>query len=159
MLLLFLLMNAPDFVSSEPSTKLLLIILSSSFFSVTSTAVAAAAAPSSSSSSSWSEYWLRASTSSLKTSSLIKPPSRTQSACHDLKTDNNLFRVLRFYENSSFGTQTSVTMDTIIVINELLQESLVLFQYLIAHVRDVMEERLILYLQKHKKGRKAQSCV
>ena len=79
-LFLFLLMNAtvPGLVSSEASTELLLITLSSSFFPVTSTAAAAAAAAtatSSSSSSSWSEYWLKASTSSLKISSLMNPPS------------------------------------------------------------------------------------
>lgn len=75
--LLFLLMNGivPDLESSEASTELLLITLSSSFFLVTS---AVAAAASSSSSSSWSEYWLKASTSSLKISSLIKPPSGTE---------------------------------------------------------------------------------
>ncbi len=86
-LLLFLLMNAtvPGLVSSEPSTELLLITLSSSFFPVTS-----AAAASSSSSSSWSEYWLKASTSSLKTSSLIKPPSGTQLTCQCLTSANSL---------------------------------------------------------------------
>ena len=74
-LFLFLLMNAtvPGLVSSEASTELLLITLSSSFFPITSAAAAATA--SSSSSSSWSEYWLKASTSSLKISSLINPPS------------------------------------------------------------------------------------
>lgn len=76
-LLLFLLANAaaPALVSSEPSAELLLITLSSSFFPASSVTVAA----SSPSSSSWSEYWLKASTSSLKISSLINPPSRTQS--------------------------------------------------------------------------------
>lgn len=74
-LLLFLLMNAtvPGLVSSEPSTELLLITRSSSFFPVISAATA-----SSSSSSSWSEYWLKASTNSLKISSLINPPSETK---------------------------------------------------------------------------------
>lgn len=92
-LLLFFLMKAtvPCLVSSEPSTELLLIALSSSFFPVTSTAAAAtAAAASSSSSSSWSEYWLKASTSSLKISSLMNPPSGTQSTCQKL-TSANLF--------------------------------------------------------------------
>lgn len=74
--LLFLLTNGivPGLDSSEPSAELLLITRSSSFFLITS----AAAATSSSSSSSWSEYWLKASTSSLKISSLIKPPSETE---------------------------------------------------------------------------------
>lgn len=80
-LLLFLLTNAtePALLSSEPSTELLLITLSSSFFPVTSPAVAGEV--SSSSSSSWSEYWLSASTNSLKISSLMNPPSGTQSTC------------------------------------------------------------------------------
>lgn len=81
-LLLFLLTNAKDpaLFSSEPSTELLLITLSSSFFPVMSPTVPAEA--SSSSSSSWSEYWLRASTNSLNISSLMNPPSGTQSRCH-----------------------------------------------------------------------------
>lgn len=81
-LLLFLLTNAKDpaLFSSEPSTELLLITLSSSFFPAMSPTVPAEA--SSSSSSSWSEYWLRASTNSLNISSLMNPPSGTQSRCH-----------------------------------------------------------------------------
>lgn len=88
--LLFLRMNAtvPAFVSSEPSTELLLIALSSSFFPATSVVAAAAAAASSSSSSSWSEYWLKASTSCLKISSLINPPSGRQLLCKNLTNVN-----------------------------------------------------------------------
>lgn len=37
-------------------------------------------------------------------------------------------------------------MDTVVVINELLQEGLVLFQDIIAHVRDVVQERLVFDL-------------
>lgn len=39
-------------------------------------------------------------------------------------------------------------MDTIIVVDEFLQEGLVLFQHLVAHVRDVVEESLILHLRR-----------
>jgi len=38
-------------------------------------------------------------------------------------------------------------MDTIIVVNELLQEGLVLFQHLVTHIGNVVEERLILHLE------------
>lgn len=41
-------------------------------------------------------------------------------------------------------------MDTIIVVDEFLQEGLVLFQHLVAHVRDVVEESLILHLSNKK---------
>ena len=37
-------------------------------------------------------------------------------------------------------------MDTIVVVDELLQEGLVLLQHLVAHIRDVVEEGLIFYL-------------
>ena len=87
--LLFLLMNGnvPGLGSSE-STALLLITLSSSFFLISS---AVAAAASSSSSSSWSEYWLKASTSSLKISSLIKPPSGTEITSTQIQIRNQRF--------------------------------------------------------------------
>lgn len=42
-------------------------------------------------------------------------------------------------------------MDTIIVVDEFLQEGLVLFKHLVAHVRDVVEESLILHLRKKQK--------
>lgn len=42
-------------------------------------------------------------------------------------------------------------MDTIIVIDEFLQEGLVLLKHLVAHVWDVVEESLILHLRKKKK--------
>lgn len=42
--------------------------------------------------------------------------------------------------------RTSVAMDTVVIINELLQEGLVLFQDIIAHVRDVVQERLVFDL-------------
>lgn len=38
-------------------------------------------------------------------------------------------------------------MDTIIVVDEFLQEGLVLFQHLVAHVWDVVKERLVLHLR------------
>lgn len=145
-LLLFLLMKAalPGLVSSEPSTELLLIILSSSFFTDNS----ATAAASSSSSSSWSEYWLRASTSSLKISSLINPPSGTESTIH--QSPQYLFPT-GFKETQDpserLSGRTSVAMDTIIVVDEFLQEGFVLFQHLVAHVGDVVEESLIFHLR------------
>lgn len=42
-------------------------------------------------------------------------------------------------------------MDTIVIIDEFLQEGLVLFQDIIAHVRDVVEESLIFYLPQEQK--------
>lgn len=41
---------------------------------------------------------------------------------------------------------TSIPMDTIVIINELLQEGLVLFQDIITHVWDVVKESLIFDL-------------
>lgn len=38
-------------------------------------------------------------------------------------------------------------MDTIVVVDEFLQKGLVLFQHLVAHVWDVVEEGLILHLR------------
>lgn len=38
-------------------------------------------------------------------------------------------------------------MNTIIVVNQFFQESLVLLQHFIAHVRDVVEECFILHLE------------
>ena len=58
-----------------------------------------------------------------------------------------LCRQLEWVEHSA---HTSVTMDTIIVVNEFLQEGLVLLQYLITHVWNVVKERLILYLRQKK---------
>lgn len=44
-------------------------------------------------------------------------------------------------------------MDTIIVVYELLQEGLILLKHLVTHVRNVVEERLVLHLQhKHNKS-------
>lgn len=42
-------------------------------------------------------------------------------------------------------------MDTIVIINELLQEGLVLFQDIIAHVWDVVKESLIFDLAQEQK--------
>lgn len=107
-LLLFLLMNAtlPGLLSSDASTELLLITLSSSFFPVTSAPTAAtAAAASSSSSSSWSEYWLKASTSSLKISSLINPPSGKQLTCQNLTS--NSFSIYLFHSRNAKAAASS----------------------------------------------------
>lgn len=49
---------------------------------------------------------------------------------------------------------TSITMDTIIVVYELLQEGLILLKHLVTHVRNVVEERLILHLE-HKHHKKS----
>lgn len=38
-------------------------------------------------------------------------------------------------------------MNTIIVVDELLQEGLILFQHLIAHVGDIVEKSLIFHLR------------
>lgn len=42
-------------------------------------------------------------------------------------------------------------MDAVVIIDEFLQEGLVLFQDIIAHVRDVVEESLIFYLPQEQK--------
>lgn len=41
-------------------------------------------------------------------------------------------------------------MDTVVIINEFLQEGLVLFQDIIAHVRDVVQECLVFDLPREK---------
>lgn len=46
---------------------------------------------------------------------------------------------------------TSVPMDTIVIINEFLQEGLILFQDIIAHVWDVVKEGLIFDLPQEQK--------
>lgn len=46
---------------------------------------------------------------------------------------------------------TSVPMDTIVIVNEFLQEGLVLFQDVIAHVWDVVKESLIFNLSQEPK--------
>lgn len=47
--------------------------------------------------------------------------------------------------------RTSVAMDTIVVVDEFLQEGFILFQHLVAHVWDVMEESLIFHLRNKNK--------
>ncbi len=54
---------------------------------------------------------------------------------------------MRSVQETEDLTHTSVTMDTIVVVDEFLQEGLVLFQHLVAHVWDVVKERLILHLR------------
>lgn len=43
-------------------------------------------------------------------------------------------------------------MDAIVIIDEFLQEGLVLFQDIVAHVWDVVEESLIFYLPQEQKN-------
>lgn len=46
---------------------------------------------------------------------------------------------------------TSVAVDAVVIIDEFLQEGLVLFQDIIAHVWDVVEESLIFNLPQEEK--------
>lgn len=69
----------------------------------------------------------------------------------DSKYKMGLCCLCRQLDGMEHSAHTSVTMDTIVVVNEFLQEGLVLLQHLITHVWNVVKERLILYLRQKTK--------
>ncbi len=80
--------------------------------------------------------------------SLQQNKASSEYCCHvQYQKRVRLLDLCRHLNRTETLTHTSVTVDTIVVVDEFLQEGLVLFQHLVAHVRDVVKERLILHLR------------